>query len=80
MKYMENIKKLKLFKKKQVEIRNICKFCSEFDNFNINDIEDVPCMNIQCKIFYEKLSINNEIEQINENIEEYKNHISNFFE
>ena len=80
MKYMENIKKLKLFKKKQVEIRNICKFCSEFDNFNINDIEDVPCMNIQCKIFYEKLSINNEIEQINENIEEYKNHVSNFFE
>ena len=74
--YIENIKKLKLLKKKQIEIRNICKFCSEFDNFNINDIEDIPCLNIQCKIFYEKLSINNEMEQINNNIEDYKNQLS----
>ena len=80
MKYLEYIKKIKIFKKKQVEIRNICKFCSEFGNFNINDIEDIPCMNIQCKIFYEKLSVNNEIEQINDNLKEYKNLFSNYFE
>ena len=80
MKYLENIKKLKIFKKKQVEIRNICKFCSEFGNFNINDIEDIPCMNIQCKIFYEKLSVNNEIEQINDNLKEHKNLFSKYFE
>ena len=79
MKYLENIKKLKILKKKQIEIRNICKFCSGFDKFSINDIEDIPCLNIQCKIFYEKLSLNNEIEQINNNVEEYKNDISNFF-
>ena len=80
MKYIENFKKLKVLKKKQFEIKRICKFCSEFDNFNINDIEEVPCMNIQCKIFYEKLSINNEIEQINDNINNYKNLFSDFFE
>ena len=64
--YLENIKKLKILNKKKAEIINICKFCSNFDSFNINDIEDIPCMNIQCKIFYEKLKINNEID-------EYKN-------
>ena len=79
MKYLENVKQLKILQKKQIEIRNICKFCSGFDNFNINDIEDIPCLNLQCKIFYEKISINNEIEQINYNVEEYKNDISNFF-
>ena len=80
MKYLENIKKLKLFKKKRIEIINICKFCSEYDNFNINDIEDIHCMNIQCKIFYEKLTINNEIEQINDSINYYKNEIFNFLD
>ena len=79
IKYLENIKNLKVLNKKKVEIRNICKFCTGFDNFNINDIEDIPCLNIQCKIFYEKLSINNEIIEINSHIEEYKNGINNFF-
>ena len=61
--YLENHKKLKILQKKKSEIRNICKFCTGFDHFNINDIEDIPCMNIQCKVFYEKLKINNEIEE-----------------
>ena len=80
IRYLENIKKLKVYKKKQVEIRNICKFCSGFDSFNINDIEDIPCLNLQCKIFYEKLSVKNEILEINSHIEEYKNDISNLLE
>ena len=72
MTYLENIKKLKILKKKKSEIINICKFCTGFDNFSINDIEDVPCINIQCKIFYEKLKIENEIDEyinINKSIE-----------
>ena len=70
--YLENKKKLKILQKKKIEIINICKFCTGFDNFNINDIEDMPCINIQCKIFYEKLKITNEIDEyieINKNIE-----------
>ena len=73
--YLENVKKLKILKKKKAEIINICKFCTGFDCFNINDIEDIPCINIQCKIFYEKLKINNEIDEyieINKNIENLK--------
>ena len=72
MTYLENIKNLKILKKKKSEIINICKFCTGFDNFSINDIEDVPCINIQCKIFYEKLKIENEIDEyinINKSIE-----------
>ena len=78
MVYLENIKKLKLYKKKKIEIGNICKFCSGFNTYNINDIEDIPCLNIQCKIFYEKLSISNEIDRINNNIEDYIKDISNY--
>ena len=81
--YLENIKKLKILNKKKAEIINICKFCSSFDSFNINDIEDIPCLNIQCKIFYEKLKINNEIDEyknINANIENLKYNIPEEFE
>ena len=83
MTYIENIKKLKILKKKKTEIINICKFCTGFDNFNINDIEDIPCINIQCKIFYEKLKIENEIDEyinINKNIENLEYDIPEEFE
>ena len=83
MTYIENIKKLKILKKKKTEIINICKFCTGFDNFNINDIEDIPCINIQCKIFYEKLKIENEIDEyinIIKNIENLEYDIPEEFE
>ena len=83
MMYLENVKKLKILKKKKSEIINICKFCNGFDSFNINDIEDVPCINIQCKIFYEKLKIENEIDEyinINKNIENLEYDIPEQFE
>ena len=83
MTYLENVKKLKILKKKKTEIMNICKFCTGFDSFNINDIEDVPCVNIQCKVFYEKLKINNEIDEyinINKNIENLEYDIPEQFE
>ena len=83
MTYLENVKKLKILKKKKTEIMNICKFCTGFDSFNINDIEDVPCVNIQCKVFYEKLKINNEIDEyinINKNLENLKFDIPEHFE
>ena len=81
--YLENHKKLKILQKKKSEIRNICKFCTGFDHFNINDIEDIPCMNIQCKVFYEKLKINNEIEEyidFNKNIEKLEFDFTEVFE
>ncbi len=83
MTYLENVKKLKILKKKKTEIMNICKFCTGFDSFNINDIEDVTCVNIQCKVFYEKLKINNEIDEyinINKNLENLKFDIPEHFE
>ena len=43
-------------RKKRFMFNLICRQCSGFNNFNI-DIEEVPCVNYQCKIFYEKKTI-----------------------
>ena len=43
-------------RKKRFMFNLICRQCSGFNKFNI-DIEEVPCVNYQCRIFYEKKTI-----------------------
>jgi hypothetical protein len=45
-------------KLKQYEM--ICRFCSEVSKYNIS-VEEVPCVNLYCKIFYDKLYCKNNL-------------------
>lgn len=49
--YESKKKRILVHKKRQIE--TICRLCSGFEKFNI-EIEDVPCVNYQCKLFFEK--------------------------
>ena len=69
--FLEKNKKLKLYEKRKMKIKEICGECSGFKNCGITDIEDIPCINIQCDIFYEKLAIKNEIEEIKNEIKKF---------
>lgn len=59
-----NHKKKLILLKKINEINKICRFCTEADKFNI-DIEDIPCILYQCKLFYQKRLVINELNEIN---------------
>ena len=57
---IEEFKRKKILYNKYEEINLICKKCSTISKYNI-DIEDIPCINYQCKIFYEKQLVKNQI-------------------
>ena len=53
-------KRKKILYKKYEQFNIICKKCSTISKYNI-DIEDIPCINYQCKIFYDKQLVKNQI-------------------
>ena len=50
---VEKVIRKKWLMEKIKEINDVCKMCSGCNKFNL-DIEDVPCVNYNCKLFYEK--------------------------
>ena len=61
---IEYKKRINLLKRKNT-LQKICRYCSSFSKFNL-DIEEIPCINYQCKIFYEKRIVQNELDIINQ--------------
>ena len=59
---IEYKKRINLMKREKV-LDNICRYCSSYKKFNL-DIEEIPCINYQCKIFYEKRIVKNELDNI----------------
>jgi len=51
---ISKIIKSNLYAKKLSDYENICRFCSEFERYNIYDL-DLACNMYLCKIYYEKL-------------------------